>query len=100
MDALVRSYPNIFPQDRPEAEAEGPAGEDSGSDEDAAQDVPDTFTQRWGWFSLVDTVSETLRCPWDDVWKQTMVETLNIFAYTKDRNARREDQIEQYKRTH
>lgn len=29
-----------------------------------------------------------------------MVETLNTFAYTKDRNARREDEIEQYKRTH
>lgn len=48
----------------------------------------------------MDTVSETLRCSWDDVWKQTMVETLNIFAYTKDRNARREDELERYKKTH
>jgi hypothetical protein len=29
-----------------------------------------------------------------------MIETLNIYAYTKDRNARREDELERYKRTH
>jgi len=49
---------------------------------------------------LIDAVSETQRCPWDDVWKKTMVETLNTFAYTKDRNARREDELERYRKTH
>jgi len=45
-------------------------------------------------------VSGTLRCPWDEVWKKTMVETLNVFCYTKDRNARQEEEIERYKKTH
>ena len=35
-----------------------------------------------------------------EVWKAPMIETLNIYAYTKDRNARREDELERYKRTH
>ena len=29
-----------------------------------------------------------------------MIEALNTFAYAKDRNARREDEMEKYKRTH
>ena len=45
-------------------------------------------------------MSETQRCAWSEVWKAPMIETLNIFAYTKDRNARREDELERYKRTH
>ncbi|MBQ2437232.1 MAG: hypothetical protein II265_04000 [Clostridia bacterium] len=48
----------------------------------------------------MDTVSETQRCSWDEVWRKPMVETLNTFAYAKDRNARREDEMEKYKRTH
>ena len=46
------------------------------------------------------TVSETQRCAWSEGWKAPMIETLNIYAYTKDRNARREDELERYKRTH
>lgn len=97
MDALVTAYPHIFPQGGEEGETEGPAGEDP-ADADPGPD--DSFTAKWGWFSLVDTVSDTARCSWDEVWRKTMVETLNIFAYTKDRNARREDEMERYKRTH
>jgi hypothetical protein len=54
----------------------------------------------WGWYALVDTVSETQRCSWDEVLKKTIFETLNTYAYTKDRNAKREDEIEKYKKTH
>lgn len=100
MDELVSAYPGIFPPDRTEGEAPGPAGEDTEAGDGAPVDAPDTFTAKWGWLSLVDTVSETQRCSWDAVWRQTMVETLNVFAYTKDRNAHREDELEKYKRTH
>lgn len=48
----------------------------------------------------MDTVSETQRCSWDEVWKKPMIEALNTFAYAKDRNARREEEIEKYKKTH
>jgi len=100
MDALVASYPGVFPQGRAEAPEEGHPEGGEGDDAEGAEDAPDAFSQKWGWLALVDTVSETLRCPWDDVWRQTMVETLNIFCYTKDRNARREDALERYRKTH
>lgn len=45
-------------------------------------------------------MSDTCRCSWDDVWRKSMIETLNVFAYTKDRNARREEEMERYKKTH
>ena len=100
MDALVSSYPNIFPQGGEEGEAEGPAAGDPADAAAGPAADEDEFTRKWGWLSLVDTVSDTKRCSWDDVWKETMVETLDVFAYTKDRNARREEKMEEYKRTH
>lgn len=45
-------------------------------------------------------MSDTCRCSWDEVWRKPMIETLNVFAYTKDRNARREEEMERYKKTH
>ncbi len=48
----------------------------------------------------MDTVSETQRCSWDEVWRKPMIEALNTFAYAKDRNARREEEMEKYKKTH
>ena len=98
MDEIVASYPSLFPKDGTPEENESDAGEDSGLAEDAAP--VDDFAARWGWISLVDTVAETCRCSWDDVWRKPIIETLNIFAYTKDRNARREDELEKYRKTH
>lgn len=99
MDALVRAYPHIFPQDSTPEQDDGHAAEDTGLEAEA-EAGPDEYTAKWGWIALVDTVSETQRCSWEAVWKMTMLETLNTFAYTKDRNARREDELERYKRTH
>ena len=31
-------------------------------------------------------MSETLRISWDEVWRKSIVEFLNILAYRKDRN--------------
>ena len=99
MDSIVAAYPGIFPQDRPAPEDDGRAGADPSAPEDAAEPADD-YVSRWGWVSLVDTVSETQRCSWDDVWRKPMMEALNTFAYAKDRNARREEALEQYKKTH
>lgn len=99
MDVIVQAYPNIFPPDRSEDAAKGPAGEGEGPADDAAEPADD-YTTRWGWISLVDTVSETQRCSWDEVWRKPMIEALNTFAYAKDRNARREEEMEKYKKTH
>ena len=99
MDAIVEAYPGIFPPDRSEEQEEGPAAEDRPAEDDEAEPA-DPFSAKWGWISLVDTVSDTQRCSWDEVWRKPMIETLNTFAYTKDRNARREDELEKYRKTH
>ena len=99
MDAIFRAYPGLFPEAGGTEQAEGPAAENRPAEGDA-EEPADAFADRWGWISLVDTVSETQRCSWDEVWRKPMIETLNTFAYAKDRNARREDELERYKRTH
>lgn len=50
--------------------------------------------------SAVDAVSETCRCPWNDVWEMPVMEFLNILCYRKDKIEREKREIEQYKRTH
>lgn len=99
MDETVAAYPGIFPQGGAEDETPGHTEEDPGSEAEP-EGPADDFTARWGWTALIDTVSETFRCSWDDVWKKPIIETLNGYAYTKDRNAWREKEMEKYKRTH
>ena len=59
-----------------------------------------TFANAWGWIANIDRASETLRCPWDEVWTKPAVEFLNVLAYRKDRDAREREALERWKRTH
>lgn len=45
-------------------------------------------------------MSDTCRCSWDDVWRMTAVEFLNVLSYRTDRNEKEKADIEQWKRTH
>lgn len=45
-------------------------------------------------------MSETLRCPWDDVWRLPAIEFLNLLAYRKDKGEKEKADIEQWKKTH
>lgn len=45
-------------------------------------------------------MSETLRCPWDDVWTMGAMEFLNVLSYRRDKLAKEKADIEQWKRTH
>ena len=49
---------------------------------------------------MVDAVSETCRCSWEEVWEKTILETLNIMAYHIDKVKLNEEQIAQWQRTH
>ena len=63
-------------------------------------DSSESFTSKWGWIGWVDAVSETCHCPWDDVWKMTAVEFLNIVCYARDRQEMHKREIERWKRRH
>lgn len=55
---------------------------------------------KWGWIAWVDTVSETCRCSWNDVFRKPAMEFLNIVCYTRDKNEERKRSIEAWKRRH
>lgn len=52
------------------------------------------------YYSLVDTVSETLREPWSEVWEKNIYEFFNIIAYTKDKRAREKAEMEKWQKSH
>ena len=45
-------------------------------------------------------MSETLRCPWDDVWAMPVTEFFNVLAYRRDRDAREAEAIRNFQKTH
>ena len=49
---------------------------------------------------MVDRVSETLRCPWAEVWALPVQEFLNIYAYRKDRDAAEKAALDDWKAKH
>jgi hypothetical protein len=46
----------------------------------------------------VDAVSETCRCSWDDVFRMTAIEFLNILSYRKDKMEKEKAELEEWKR--
>ena len=56
------------------------------------------FNEKWNWVYLVDCVSETCRCSWDEVFNKNIYEFFNILSYRKDKKAEEKRQIEMYKR--
>ena len=41
-----------------------------------------------------------MRCSWDVVWDKPAVEFLNVLAYRKDKDAKAEEMLDKWKRTH
>ena len=48
----------------------------------------------------MDAVSETCRCSWDDVFRMSAIEFLNILSYRKDKMEKEKADIEERKRNH
>ena len=55
------------------------------------------FGEKWGWISVVDTVSETKRQGMNETFAQPIIETFNILAYARDKNEEQRRRIEQQK---
>ena len=73
------------------------ADESRESESDAGDTDSDTFTGRWGWVHCVDTVSETCRCSWEEVWQKPVMEFFNILAYHNDKVQHDREQRKQWK---
>lgn len=72
--------------------------ERGGEDEsEGADTVVGAFGEKWGWISVVDTVSETKRQSMNETFAQPIIETFNILAYTRDKNEEQRRRIEQQK---
>lgn len=41
-----------------------------------------------------------MRCSWDDVWRTTAMEFLNVIAYRRDKDERDRENIERWKKQH
>lgn len=48
----------------------------------------------------MDAVSDTCRCEWDKVWEMPVMEFLNVLSYRKDKAAKEQREIEEWKRKH
>lgn len=96
MDSIYQGFPNLFNHGNQEDFGQK---EEGGTDEDVNAEE-DSFSVKWGWIANVDAVSETCRCSWDDVWKMSVVEFLNLLCYRKDKSEKEKRDIELWKRMH
>ena len=42
------------------------------------------YQKRWGWQSVVDSISEKRRITWEQVYDMNIIEFLNMMCYIKD----------------
>ena len=94
MGKINQGFPNLFGQGDKEDSEQADEGE---TDETGAGDA---FQDKWGWIANVDDVSETCRCSWDDIWRMSAIEFLNLICYRKDKIAKDKEELEKWKRTH
>ena len=93
MAEINQGFTNLLQGGSNEDSGQGEANEDLEGDSEAGG-----FSDRWGWISCVDCVSETCRCSWDEVWKMSALEFLNILAYRRDKAEKEKAELEQWKR--
>lgn len=41
-----------------------------------------------------------MRCSWDEVWRKTALEFLNVLSYRKDKDQAEKEAMERWRRTH
>lgn len=96
VSGIIQSYGNFFnkedEEDDEEREERGNEEEDTGSNNE--------FGNKWGWISMVDRVSETIRESWKVVFDMGVMEFLNILCYSKDKAAFEKKQIDDYVKKH
>ena len=80
MATFNKRYARLFNK---EDEESSQGDEEQGTDEETGPTA--SFLKQWGWINNVDTVSETMRISWNEVFEMNIVEFLNVVAYTRDK---------------
>ncbi len=74
-------------------EETGAEGKDAGPYDGDANGPAEYF----GWLSLIDKVSATVRKSWDDVFSMNVYEFFNIVSYLRWRDEREKQRIQRWK---
>lgn len=96
ISAFNKSFANLLQLDT-EENTEEKEDEGSGNDKGENAGIGEDY---YGWLSVVDKVSETVRESWDDVLKMNIYTFFNIWGYRNDKDKRTEELIKAWKNKH
>ena len=82
LSRLNKSYKNFFDSDGPKEQ------ENSGNDVKKGG-----FNESWGWFSIVDSLSNSRIDKWEQIMDWEVIYALNVCSYYKDKQ-RMEKQLQ------
>lgn len=99
MDQIFEGYPSIFGE-KYEEDVEENKESDSKNEDSQGIDSNEANSNAFIWYELIDLVSETQRISWKEVNELSIIEFLNTASYAIYKNKKREEQINQYKKTH
>ena len=75
LSGVNESYKNFFERES--------GGTDRGSKKGA--DTGDSFAEAWGWWALVDSLTNSRVDKWDHVLEWNIIKALNVCCYYKDK---------------
>jgi hypothetical protein len=96
VSSIIKGYGNFFNKEDEEDDEEGEEWREK--EDDAGSN--NEFGKKWGWISMVDRVSETIREPWGVVFDMGVMEFFNILCYAKDKAVYNKKQIDDYVKKH
>ena len=99
LDSLYKSYSAIFNERDEENSEEGKESDNENKDSES-DDSNETESNSWAYIELIDLVSETQRISWQEVNEMSVIEFCNSISYAIYKNKKKEQSINQYKKTH
>ena len=99
MDQIFERYPSIFGE-KSEEDVEENKESDSENEDSPGIDSNKADSNAFVYYELIDIVSETQRISWQQVNELSIIEFLNTVSYAMYKNKKREESINQYKKTH
>ena len=91
-----KGYPTLFNQETEEDEEED---EESGGDKEDGESNSE-FTAKWGWFALVNRVSDTTKETWNNVFHMDITSFFNIVCFSNDKAEFEKQQLDRWKKNH
>lgn len=99
MDQIFERYPSIFGE-KSEEDVEENKESDSENEDSQGIDSNEANSNAWVYIELIDLVSETERISWKEVNELSIIEFCNVISYAIYKSKKREEQINQYRKTH